>query len=595
MCRLLFLYVCAHLMCFSAIAQIVNEQQLIADVHEAKDNYDRINKLGKLSEYYYLFRADKKGDSVLNAQLVEAELSTDKDVVLKTLFGDAITNLPSFSSTETLDKAMAFLQKGLDYARQTQQGNYEALAYIRKASLYRKRGKFDNAIQEATLAFPLLNKGNDSLKTILYLELGDAFLAKGDAVAACTHFNSAYDIAYSLKNIPLQSETHHRYASLYQFLGDVKQAKEHLLESLQLNTNGSNPTGLLQDYIDLCRMTDEKAYLDKAIALSDSQQFLRYQLLSKRIMFYYLMVIEKNSDVTLRYLNSNQDLKQTFLNQGQYAYNWAIGNTYRYGHKPDSAIRYYLNVEPQVLASFDNANKYDILNEIGTCYLAMNQPAKAISYFEKALAYGQTQNNVSANANISSQLSGLYAQTGDYKRAYDYNLKYVSFKDTMNLLSKEREVALLDVDRINKKHATDLQEAAANDLRRRNLQYMGISFLTAFLFIALLVFGMFPVSKMTVRMLNFFSFICLFEFIILLIDTWLHNLAHGEPLKIWLAKIFVIALLLPLHHTLEHVAIKFLASEKLMRFRRSLSLKRLLPSKKTVQKIEENLEEGTLV
>ena len=97
-------------------------------------------------------------------------------------------------------------------------------------------------------------------------------------------------------------------------------------------------------------------------------------------------------------------------------------------------------------------------------------------------------------------------------------------------------------------------------------------------------------------MLNFVAFICLFEFIILLIDGWLHDLTHGAPLYVWLAKILIIALLLPLHHTLEHVAIKFLNSKKLMRLRQLFSIKKLFhPSKGSVKKMEDNLEESTLV
>jgi hypothetical protein len=166
----------------------------------------------------------------------------------------------------------------------------------------------------------------------------------------------------------------------------------------------------------------------------------------------------------------------------------------------------------------------------------------------------------------------------------------------LKALAKQREVTLLGLEREKRKHEKDLQSIADEDLRRRNLQYTGISLATAFLFIVLIVFGMFPISKVTIRMLNFFSFICLFEFIILLIDNWLHDITHGEPLKIWLAKIFIIAILLPLHHTLEHVAIRFLSSQKLQKFRQRLSIKSLFqPTKKRVRKNEGTLEKTTLV
>jgi hypothetical protein len=92
---------------------------------------------------------------------------------------------------------------------------------------------------------------------------------------------------------------------------------------------------------------------------------------------------------------------------------------------------------------------------------------------------------------------------------------------------------------------------------------------------------------MTIKMLSFFAFICLFEFIVLLIDSYLHKITHGEPLKIWLIKIFLIALLVPIQHFLEHGMVHFLASQRLLRMRQRLSLKRWITAlKKPTPKVE---------
>ena len=47
-------------------------------------------------------------------------------------------------------------------------------------------------------------------------------------------------------------------------------------------------------------------------------------------------------------------------------------------------------------------------------------------------------------------------------------------------------------------------------------------------------------------------------------------------LKIWMVKIGILAILLPLHHYLEHVMVNFLESQKLIRIREKLSLKNIL-------------------
>jgi hypothetical protein len=43
-----------------------------------------------------------------------------------------------------------------------------------------------------------------------------------------------------------------------------------------------------------------------------------------------------------------------------------------------------------------------------------------------------------------------------------------------------------------------------------------------------------------------------------LADKQIHHMTHGDPLQILLIKIVLIALLLPLHHWLEHKVIHYL-------------------------------------
>jgi hypothetical protein len=95
------------------------------------------------------------------------------------------------------------------------------------------------------------------------------------------------------------------------------------------------------------------------------------------------------------------------------------------------------------------------------------------------------------------------------------------------------------------------------------------------IFCSMIIFGMFPVSKYSIKILSYFAFICLFEFIILLIESFLHRITEGEPLKIWGIKIFIIALLVPLQHFLEHSLTRFLMSRKLIEARKKLSVKKL--------------------
>jgi tetratricopeptide (TPR) repeat protein len=563
------------LVCNAAFGQYHSlESQLIRKAENAGSTAARIQALGQLAELYYIYRADHKADSVLQKQLATAEISNDDGMILQVLFNDAISHIEKWSDKETFDRALSFIDKGLIYARELGRRDYEVMAYLRKAAIYRKRAQYENALREISLAFASYsNAFNDSLKLAISLEMGDIAKAKGDAVSAFKNYNNAYDIAYSAHNDKLRSRVYHHYAALYQSLNEADLAKKAFSASLQLNTENKNKEGLVQDYLGLARITDEKLYIDKAISLADSLELTKEKLYSKRIMLAYLMVILKDSRKALDYLNTNQDIRQFYMNQGISNFYYCIGNVYHYSDKADSAILYYKMAEPVMEQTFDKAVKMYLYKEMAECYYKLNDVEHSIEYYDKALTIAKEQNDYGANAGILSRLSVLYSRKGNYKKAYELNQEYIFSKDTLQKLSAQRDLVILELEREKVRHEKDLAKLVEENNRRTNLQYMGISIAITMVFIFIIIMGMFPISRIWFRILSFFSFICLFEFIILLIDSWVHRALHGDALNIWLFKIVLLAVLLPLHHYLEHVMVNFLSSKKLLKIREKFSLK----------------------
>src|SRR5829696_633670 len=162
-----------------AQGQIKEEKELIRKFTQAQNDETRITTLGDLAELYSVYKDYKKADSILEKQMLLAELSQDEKLILKTISGNAINNIATWSNKETFDHAMHFLQRALNYAKQESSSRLEAVAYLKIASLLRKRNLYDQSIEQVTLAFPLLEKKQDSLKAILYMELGESFLGKG--------------------------------------------------------------------------------------------------------------------------------------------------------------------------------------------------------------------------------------------------------------------------------------------------------------------------------------------------------------------------------------------------------------------------------
>jgi tetratricopeptide (TPR) repeat protein len=596
------------LLSFASFAQYFEkEKQLISRVENAGDDSTKVVALSKLADFYYTYRANTKGDSILQEQLSLAELSTNKNLLLLALFDKSVTIIANWSSAKNFDKSLVYLDKGAVYARQIGRKDYEAIAHLRKASINRKRGHLEAASNDVLLGLSALgNEKQDSLRATFALETGDIAAKKGKAIEAYKHYNQAYDIAYSLKNNSLICETYHHYAQLYHDLNpdDPKLAKENLLKSLEINKKNNDTAGIFQDYFDLARFTDIKEYHEKVIELSKQLPDERSKIRAKRLMFSYIMTVGKNASRTLGYYYQNPDLQQSFINSGLPVYYMNLGHVYKYGGVNDSALYYFKKAESELSSNFDGGVVQSAFTGMAECYEAIGNLHAAVTYFKKSVEINKSAKDLPAICSLTLKLSDLYWKMSDYKNAYVYQKQYVLLKDTVSALAEKSQVTLLEVERINNKHEKDMEDAIIKESRIRNLQYMGISAAIATLFIFMMLLGMFPISKMTIKMLSFFAFICLFEFIVLLIDSYLHKLTHGQPLKIWLIKIVLIALLVPIQHFLEHGMVRFLASQRLLRMRQHLSIRRwIMKLKKPTPVIEvgpkkdsiERMEEDTAV
>lgn len=566
--------------------------------NRASSDSEKVDKLGKLAGYFYMFKLSRQADSVLQQQLLIAQLSDNKNLILNTFFGPAILNMGTSVEKGDFDNALQFLDKGIDYARTNNEFDYLAAGYARKADLLRKCGKTDPALANAVLALSALESvSSDSIRAVCYISLGDIYLEKKDAVTACRNYNNAFDVALKINSVPLQSKVYHCLSKMYKQLGDNKQATEELNKSYNLNRKFGNREGLVLDYYDLATVSDEKYFIEQAIDLADSLKSYGSLLNAKRLMLVYLYVIEKDAPKALAYLESEPDLKESFVNNGRGNYLQMIGNLYFWSGHPDSALQYYRKAKAEIMAKNDDKSSMIILTQVADSYFKLKEVDSALRFYAQARDLSIRIDDAQQKASITESMSNCFSLKSDFKHAYAYMKESRHLSDSLKLLAAPSDITLLKVDRENKKHEMELQQIARMENNKRNLQYMAITVALVIVFFIMLLIGSFSVSKTTVRLFGYFFFISLFEFIVLLIDNlFLTHATHNQPLKIWLIKIGLIGLLAPFQHYLETNMISLLASKRLIEARSKLSLKKYWDRiTKPSLKSEEGLEKDTAV
>ena len=119
----------------------------------------------------------------MQEELQIADLSNKPSLKFTVLFGNAILNIGVLTSSENFEKSVAFLKDGIEYANTQNNHDYICLGYTRLSYIFRQRGISDSALQNAKMGIESSTYIlNDSLKSLIYMELGKAYAANGDMV-----------------------------------------------------------------------------------------------------------------------------------------------------------------------------------------------------------------------------------------------------------------------------------------------------------------------------------------------------------------------------------------------------------------------------
>ncbi|MBC7886318.1 MAG: tetratricopeptide repeat protein [Ferruginibacter sp.] len=543
-----------------------NEKSLIAKIEQAPGDSARIKALGKLANYYFENDERPRGDSVLGRQLQIAEASRNQNLMLWVLFKNPVNRFYDLNNSRQ-DKSR--LQYALEYAKNNELNDYVSLAYCRISAYELAEGNMDKGLSIANLAITTsFASSNDSVKALCGLQLGYAYLLQGNALMAFKAFNNAYDLAVKKYNRLLVAEVYRAIAAMYKTLGQPGIAIDYIFRSMDIFENAGLRDEVAADYIALGKLYSygvAKEYLLKAEKLADSLNNKSLKLEAQNILFSYMMTKEKPS-LVLQFLQQHKELVKLYDRKGPYYTDWMYGEVYLYGRMPDSA-RYYFEKAAPFFDSVSSINQQkDFYDELANSYYESKAADidKAIFYKEKSLQLSKQVSGLREIKTISYHLSDLYERKGDLVKALFYNRQYDLYKDSLALLSKDKDLALLEIGNETKRKQEAAQLLQEKRDRLHNLQYMVITISVLTAFVLLLFLGLFKLSKLTIQVLGFLSFISFFEFIIMLLDTYIHHITHGEPLKVWLIKIGLLSMLLPLHHYLEEKVIHYLLSKKLI-------------------------------
>jgi tetratricopeptide (TPR) repeat protein len=137
--------------------------------------------------------------------------------------------------------------------------------------------------------------------------------------------------------------------------------------------------------------------------------------------------------------------------------------------------------------------------------------------------------------------------------AFKYLKLATALKEDLLGAEKTQEILTLRYEEELRQQQLSLEKIKLSEERNNNLQYAGI---TLALILFVILFFLFSHSiianQKVIRFLGVIALLIVFEFLNLLLHPWLGAVTHHSPVLMLLAMVCVAALLIPLHHKLEH-------------------------------------------
>ncbi|HEU4860640.1 MAG TPA: tetratricopeptide repeat protein [Chitinophagaceae bacterium] len=509
-----------------------------------------------------------------------AEETRDRKLMVKAYMSNGIRCGYFTGQKDYAARSVEYYNKALQIARQNKMEEETGAIQLKLCAIHLAIPDKDRALNYINQAFSLISTlKNDSLKAEAHNTYGLVYQARNEKTLSLRHFLNGLQVAEATKIPELRRNCYLHLSNFYSRIEDYDKAIDYYMKAnKELDHVRGGNVGYQRaiDFNSIGNLFASKrnndialSYFEKSIALADSLKFPTLKIPG------YLSVLNQHLRIdhpqkALEYMNSSSglNLKKYLSNMGM---SGQIDQVYAVIYTKlkdfDSAGLYFNKALPYFEQKTSEPNRINFYVQLGDYYQKTDKNDKAIEYFQKVKEMGERNGQLENTQAALGHLDSLYVKKGDFRLANQYNVLYYQYKDSIDKLKKENELTQIEAFDEQQRHQRALAEEQELKEKRNRIQYMGIIIGIAILFVALVMMGWFKVSATTIRAIGFFSFLIFFEFIFLVFKKNIYGITQGEPLYDLAFMIGLAAILVPLHHWLEHRVIHFLTSHHMLKLR----------------------------
>lgn len=550
-------------------------------VSHAKTTEDRAYWMDMLART--LMSVDLAQSEKAGQELIElAEESRDRKLMIFAYRSSAVRYSYYGGQKEYTEKSISYYNKALNIARDNKLDAETGGILLRLANVYLMVPDKDKALGYANQGASIISTlNNDSLQVETENTFGQVYLFRNERILALRHYLTALRLAESLKegNAAARSRKNEILRKCYMHLSTFYTAIEaydkaidNALLAYKTLDNIQEKNVPYQRAIDLNGIGNLHAYNNnpelamqyfrRSIALADTLHFTNLKVPGyTSLLNQYLRINQPEKALAFMESAEGKSLQDFMRNFGMASIiDQAYGVVYTENGKYDSARVRLQRAVPYFENQANDNNRIYFYTQQARFYTRTGQFQEAISTYQKMKELSDKIGEIKMATLAAQMLDSLYGLTGNYQQAMKYNSLYHLYKDSSTKLSREKEITQVEAADEQLRQARIERERLEAKRKRYNIQYLAITVGIAGVFIVMVMLGMFKVSATTIKLVGFFAFLMFFEFIFLILKKNIAGITQGEPWKDLLFMIGLAALLLPLHHWLEHKVIHYLTS-----------------------------------
>ena len=424
------------------------------------------------------------------------------------------------------------------------------------------------------------NKRVDSLSKLLTVEKTDTGKVKlmwqlasaSNAENPDTALKLAQEALFKARSIHYtegESNALKVLANSFYYIGNYPSALELNLQRLKLEEKRNNPRNLAGTLMNIGIVYVFQEYYRKALDYykkSDSViqknnlTGLRNQILLAQGDVYDRMNI---SDSAFEYFNKSYVVALNEKNNYMIGASMTgLGHSYRKMGNNLQAQLYYQGAISILKPGVDN----DLYCEAALGYAQllrlMRKNDSAVYFAKESMLVARNDRRLSRELDATRFITEYYSSLKNYDSAFTYVEYAQQLNDSVNSKTKIREMQMISTSEQFRQRSLDEERKQSEKKRLQQLQFLLIGIFIPVFFLLTFLLNRTKIHLKLIRLLGILSLLFFFEFLTLLLHPAVAAFTHHKPLYEILIFVVIAAILIPLHHKVEHWLIEKLTHHR---------------------------------